>query len=73
MGNKFYDVPTQVSFLPSEADLIDTYDLLFGIAFGDIIICGCCGAVFEVNECDIFEDLPWVSVSDEIRGDYIRV
>ena len=51
-----------------------------GIMVGDKIVCGCCGAIFEVS--DILEyakddgiDEPirafahWADISDEIKGD----
>ena len=51
-----------------------------GILFGDKIICGCCGGIFEVE--DVYENAQidgvkvairmftsWVDVSDEIKGD----
>lgn len=50
-----------------------------GIMLGDKIICGCCGAVFDVDEVvanareDGVEAIKmfdvWVDLSDEIRGD----
>ena len=72
--NKHYDTPTQVCFWDWDAN-----EWLAGIAWGDNIICGCCGGVFEIAE--IYENAPqeikkpvvefnyWVNFSEEIVGD----
>ena len=33
------------------------------------VICGCCGGIFEPNECEIVEVLQWLPISDEIIGE----
>ena len=33
------------------------------------VICGCCGGIFEPDECEIVEVLEWLPISDEIMGD----
>ena len=43
---KFYERPKQVVF----ADPENPGDWLNGIAFRDVIICSCCGGVFEIDE-----------------------
>lgn len=60
---KFYDVPTQVRFFDPETSRIEA-----GIAYRDVIICGCCGGTFEINEVQNIEELPWISLKDEILG-----
>lgn len=51
-----------------------------GIRIGNRIACGCCGAVFYIDdiladakECGVSEPIKvfetWVDISDEIRGD----
>lgn len=65
--------PVQVMFYDGEG-------MCSGIMFGDKIICGCCGAVLEVE--DVIDNAKidgveyairmfktWVDLSDEIRGD----
>lgn len=65
--------PVQVMFYDGEG-------MSSGIMFGDKIICGCCGGIFEVE--DVYENaqidgvevairmfVNWVDVSDEIKGD----
>ena len=65
--------PVQVMFYDGEG-------MCAGIMLGDKIICGCCGAVLEVE--DIIENAKidsaeyairmfktWIDLSDEIRGD----
>lgn len=45
----FYDTPTQVNFWDLNGDRY-----VGGIAYRDEIICGCCGAIFEIAE--IYEE-----------------
>ena len=64
--------PVQVMFYDGE-------NMCAGILFGEQIICGCCGGVFDVD--DIVEMAradgedairlfdTWADLSDEIRGD----
>ena len=47
----FYDLPTQVKFYDFDSD---EPSWIGGIAFEDKIICGCCGAVFEIS--DIYDE-----------------
>lgn len=67
----FYETPTQVMFHNSNG----VYN--FGIAWGNKIICACCGGIFEVEKVLEFalEDQPaiyeystWTDLSDEIYG-----
>lgn len=65
---KTYEKPTQVHFL--EVGVGDNY----GIAYERTIICGCCGGVIDFDEYDegdliILEELPWVPLNEEIKGD----
>lgn len=75
----FYDLPTQVKFADFSDDELGW---IGGIAFEDKVICGCCGAVFEIS--DIYDEadeigfegepikiLSWVSISEEIKGDLL--
>ena len=68
-----FDKPTQVIFWD-----YDEEKWIAGIAYGSIIICGCCGSVFEiedVNTCapdeivNPIKTLSWVNISGEIAGD----
>lgn len=63
--------PVQVMFYDGE-------NMCAGIMFGEYVICGCCGALFEIE--DIVEMAradgedairlfdTWVDLSDEIKG-----
>ena len=63
--------PTQVLFYDGEG-------MVAGIMIGEKIICGCCGAVFEID--DVIENAKeanvpairwfdgWVDVSEKIKG-----
>lgn len=75
----FYNHPTQVKI---KAFFDDGCPSLGGIAYKDVIICGCCGTAFsipefieEAKEENIpLEDLivpydSWVDISEEIQGD----
>jgi hypothetical protein len=66
--------PTQVKFLDADYD-----HYVGGIAYGNEIICGCCGSIFDIDE--LLEDadptdprpviipLEWIDISNEIKGD----
>lgn len=67
-----FDIPKQVMFW-------DYFEekYCFGIGYKDVIICGCCGSIFEIN--DVLENTPedhvaiypyetWVDLSYEIYG-----
>ena len=56
--------PTQVKFFDPEEQ-----ETLYGIGFGDQIICGCCGGTFEVSEVENIEILPWIDISEAICGE----
>ena len=70
---KYFDIPTQVCFWDFEEQYWHA-----GIAWGQNVICGCCGGVFEIDE--VWEFAPaevgnpirefnyWVDLSDEIAG-----
>ena len=66
----FFEKPTQVKFWDPNGGK----HWIGGIGYRDEIICGCCGSVFEVSELlgdnpnDIVQ-LPWIDISEEIRGD----
>lgn len=64
---RFYEVPKQVKWFN-----FITESWIGGIAYHDVIICGCCGSVlpievFEKEEIIDYED--WVNIDIEIRGD----
>jgi hypothetical protein len=61
----FYNIPTQVKFQEWDGTVG------YGIAYGNEIICGCCGYVIPLDEeVTILEELLWVPLKDEIKGDY---
>lgn len=76
---KKYEAPTQVKFFDSMEDGELTF--LGGIAYDTKIICGCCGAVLDIedviadaeeaglSEEEAIEELSWVSLTEEILGD----
>ena len=59
-----FERPTQVVFIdPNDGQT------MAGIAYGDEIICGCCGGIFEVAEVEhIFQYDNWVELTDTIIG-----
>ena len=64
---RYYETPTQVKWFD---DLEDVW--VGGIAFGNVIICGCCGNIikldnFEKGEVVEYED--WIDIEKEIRGE----
>ncbi len=73
----YYDKPTQVEFFDVD-DEIPCW--LGGIAFHDVIICGCCGATIEISELydraeetrlgkDPVKALNWIDINEEIKGE----
>ena len=67
----YFDVPTQVAWFEESG-------YCAGIAYGDEIICACCGGVTEIDEVieltpiDITPVVPyedWISFNKEIIGD----
>jgi hypothetical protein len=61
----YYTTPTQVKFtqLP-ELDL-----WIGGIAFQNSVICGCCGGVFPLSSIEGIEEMPWIDINEEIKGE----
>ena len=75
----YYDIPTQVKFYDFGFESEEPY-WIGGIAFQDVIICGCCGAVIEISdlydeaeEIGLKEDpikiLRWIDINTEIKGE----
>ena len=72
----FFETPTQVKFLD---DAEDELKYRGGIAYGDVIVCGCCGGVVEISdllECFseqeanlIIIPLEWIDISEAIIGE----
>lgn len=68
----YYDFPTQVRFYDEVGE-----HYLGGIAYQDVVICGCCGGAIEISE--IIEntpkqfipirDLDWEDISSVISPD----
>lgn len=63
----YYEVPTQVKFKNDDLDICDD-EVCGGIAYQDFVICGECGATLELDDVIIIEELPWVTISEEIKG-----
>ena len=64
---RYYETPTQVIWFGYLEDV-----WVGGIAFGNVIICGCCGNTikldnFEKGEVVEYED--WIDIEKEIRGE----
>lgn len=68
--SKHFEAPTQVVFTFHNGEC---YERCAGIAYHDEIICACCGGTFdmtdEFNEIEIEQELPWVSLIEEIAPD----
>jgi hypothetical protein len=35
----------------------------------EYVICGCCGGVYEPDDIEEFERLPWTDISEAIKGE----
>ena len=56
----YFTNPTQVMFYDSSNE-----KFIAGIGYNDEIICGCCGAIFEIS--DVLEDAQEMNISNPIR------
>ena len=64
---KYFDEPTQVVFT---FDNGTNRERCAGIAYGDQIICGGCGGIFEMEEDVVIEKkLAWTNLCEEISPD----
>lgn len=70
----YFENPTQVVWVDEDNHAHA------GIAYGDVIICGCCGGTQEIAEIYEFApegvenpitELEWTSIREEIGGDYL--
>ena len=70
----YFENPTQVVWVDEDGQK------QAGIAYGDVIICGCCGGTQEISEIYEFApegvenpitELEWTSIREEIGGDYL--
>ena len=87
----YYEKPTMVKFLDPYYELMvgeteKDRPWLAGIAFGEYVICGCCGELMELSELfefaagdeeyepfDLqFEEMSWIDIKEAIIGDQDR-
>lgn len=49
----------------------DCEEIEYGILCGDVIVCACCGAIFDVNSVEILKVYDyWVDFRNEIEQHY---
>lgn len=84
----YYEAPTQVTYRDPDYELMgeeteEDRPSIAGIAYGEYVICGCCGCLVEL--ADLFEvaagdddnkpfdlqfkELPWIDIKDAIIGE----
>lgn len=79
----YFDVPTQVKFIDFDGCDDNWFEEKGGIAYGNEIICGCCGGIIELDDLwsdweELKDHFPnfdsplkvyktWVDISDDIR------
>ena len=70
----YFENPTQVIWVDEDGQK------QAGIAYGDVIICGCCGGTQAIDEIYEFApegieypitELEWNDIREEIGGDYL--
>ena len=70
----YFDKPTQVVWVDEDGQK------QAGIAFHDVVICGCCGGTTEIWEIYEFApedveypitELEWTEIREEIGGDWL--
>ena len=59
----FYEKPMQVKFKEKECDW------QAGIAYGDKIICCCCGALIKAKDIEEIIPLTWIDITESIIGE----
>lgn len=67
MPKRYYPKPKQVKWFD---DLDGVW--VGGIAFGHVIICGCCGGTIELDEFEkgeVVEYEDWIDIEEEIKGE----
>ena len=68
MSKNYYKTPVQLRVEdPDGAE----GEYIYGIGFGKVFICACCGGVFELDELEAdgleITELDWVDFSEYIR------
>lgn len=66
MINKYFNEPTQVRF---KDDFEEEPRWIGGIAYRDEVICMECGSTVDLEDVVEIEELPWISLSEEVMGD----
>lgn len=81
----FYEIPVMVQFRDPRWEFCDGEDgsersWIYGIGYHDVIICGCCGVAFDIEELledaeaagiDLqYRELPWRDIKNEIKGEF---
>ena len=66
------DMPKRYYSRPKQVKWFDNLDGVWvgGIAFGHVIICGCCGSTIELDEFEkgeVIEYEDWIDIEEEIR------
>ena len=68
------DMPKRYYPRPKQVKWFDNLDSVWvgGIAFGHVIICGCCGSTIELDNFEKGEDVEyedWIDIEEQIRGE----
>lgn len=68
------DMPKRYYSRPKQVKWFDSLDGVWvgGIAFGHVIICGCCGSTIELDDFEkgeVIEYDDWIDIEEEIRGE----
>lgn len=66
---KACDVPRLVCWKDFDSD---AGDIIYGIQFGDKIICSCCGAIFPIDELNEMARKVLCTNWVKVRGDWIN-
>lgn len=62
-----YGEARMVKFIEKDPELADVYGELFGFVVQDKIVCGCCGAIMQLEDVNILEEYNWVDIQDAIK------
>lgn len=68
---KMFDIPTQVHFFWHD-DGDNSIRVIGGIAYGNNIICGCCGGIIPLDDENVIDVVPyesWIDISESILGE----
>ena len=63
-----YGEAYMAKFIEKDPELAEDDGELFGFVVQDKVVCGCCGAIMQLEDVNILEEYNWVDIQDAIKG-----